>query len=44
MNKKYESPTKAIRNLGNMIIFKLLALIEISSKLKIYSFKIPNYA
>ena len=33
-----------IRNLGNALIFKLLALNKISCKLKINRFKIPNYA
>ncbi len=41
---KHESTTKAIRNLGNMLILKFLALSEISCKLKVYPFKIPNYA
>ncbi len=36
--------TKAIRNLGNMLILMLLALNKISSKFKINRFKIPNYA
>ena len=36
--------TKAIRNLGNVLILKFLALNKISSKIKINSFKIPNYA
>jgi len=36
--------TKAIRNLGNMLIFKLIALNRISAKLKSNRFKIPNYA
>ncbi len=44
MNKKYESPTKAIRNLGNMLNMKLIALNKISGKLIINRFKIPNYA
>ena len=43
-NKEAQGITKAIRNLGNVLIFKLIALNEISSKLKINSFKIPNYA
>jgi len=42
--KEVKVLTKAIRNLGNMMILKLLALIEICSKLKINRFKIPNYA
>jgi len=44
MNKKYESPTKAIRNLGNVLILKFIALNKISGKLKINCFKTPNYA
>ena len=39
-----ETPTRAIRNLGNVLILRLLALNKISSKLKINRFKIPNYA
>lgn len=42
--KKYDCPTKAIRNLGNVLILKCIALNKISSKLKINCFKIPNYA
>ena len=37
-------PTKAIRNLGKALNLKVIALNEISSKLKINRFKIPNYA
>ncbi len=36
--------TKAIRNLGIVLILKFLALCKFSSKLKINRFKIPNYA
>ncbi len=36
--------TKAIRNLGNALILKLVALNKISGKLKNNCFKIPNYA
>jgi len=43
-NKECQCLTKAIRNLGNMLILKLLALNKISTKLKINRFKIPNYA
>ena len=39
-----ERTTKAIRNLGNVLILKLLAFNEIGGKLKVWSFKIPNYA
>ena len=41
---KHESTTKAIRNLGNVLILKIIALNKISGKLKINRFKIPNYA
>ncbi len=41
---KYESTTKAIRNLGNMLILKLLELNKIIGKLKVNRLKIPNYA
>jgi hypothetical protein len=44
MNKKAEPLTKAIRNLGIVLILKIIALSKISSKVKINSFKIPNYA
>jgi hypothetical protein len=44
MNNKHETPTKAIRNLGNVLILKFLVVNIISSKLKISRFKIPNYA
>jgi hypothetical protein len=36
--------TKAIRNLGNVLILKIIVLCKISCKLKINRFKIPNYA
>ncbi len=36
--------TKAIRNLGNILILKLIALNKISDELKVNRFKIPNYA
>jgi len=35
---------KAIRNLGNILILYLLALIKISGNLKINRFRTPNYA
>jgi hypothetical protein len=34
----------AIRNFGNMLILKFVALNKNSGKLKINSFKIANYA
>jgi len=43
MNKA-QPLTKAIRNLGIVLIFKFIALNKISGKLKVWSFKIPNYA
>ncbi len=43
MNKA-QGTTKAIRNLGNMLILNIIALNKISSKLKNSRFKIPNYA
>jgi len=43
-NKNRQCLTKAIRNLGNVLILKFLALNKISGKLKINRFKIPNYA
>jgi len=43
-NKECQCLTKAIRNLGNVLILKFIALNKISGKLKINSFKIPNYA
>ena len=36
--------TKAIRNLGKVLMLKYLALSKISGKLKINRFKNPNYA
>jgi len=43
-NKKCQWVTKAIRNLGKVLILKIIELNEISGKLKINCFKIPNYA
>jgi hypothetical protein len=43
-NKECQWVTKAIRNLGKVLILKFLALNKISGKLKINRFKIPNYA
>lgn len=42
--KECQWVTKAIRNLGNMLILKFIALNIICGKLKINRFKIPNYA
>ena len=43
-NKECQCLTKAIRNLGNQLILKFIVLNEISGKLKVNRFKIPNYA
>ncbi len=43
-NKECQCLTKAIRNLGNVLVLKFLALNKISGKLKVNRFKIPNYA
>jgi len=43
-NKEAQGITKAIRNLGKVLILKFLALIKIGGKLKVRCFKIPNYA
>ena len=43
-NKECQCLTKAIRNLGNVLILKFIALNKISRKLKISSSKTPNYA
>jgi len=42
--KKAQHLTKAIRNLGNVLTLKFLALNKISGNLKNNRFKIPNYA
>jgi len=45
MEMKDSQPlTKAMRNLGKVLILKFIALNKISDKLKINRFKIPNYA
>jgi len=43
-NKESQPITKAIRNLGIVLILKFIALNKISDKFKINRFKIPNYA
>jgi len=43
-NYQAQCLTKAIRNLGNILILKLVTLNKISAKLKVNRFKIPNYA
>ena len=42
--KESQPLTKAIRNLGKVLILKFIALNKIRTKLKINRFKIPNYA
>ena len=42
--KEKRPTTKAIRNLGNILILRHISSKEISGKLKINCFKIPNYA
>ncbi len=41
---KHGHTTKAIRNLGNVLILRFIVLNKISDKLKINRFIIPNYA
>jgi len=36
--------TKAIRNAGKVLSMNIVAINKISSKLKVWSFKIPHYA
>ena len=43
-NKECQCLTKAIRNLGNVLILKFVELNVNSGKLKVKCFKIPNYA
>jgi hypothetical protein len=42
--KEKKPITKAIRNVGNMLILRFLGLIKISSSLKINHFKPSHYA
>jgi len=42
--KKAQGTTKAIRNAGKILNMKLIAINKISSKLKVWCFKIPHYA
>ena len=44
LKRKHGHTTKAIRNLGNVLVLRLVVLIKISGKLKVNRFKIPNYA
>ncbi len=39
INKNNDTPTKAIRNLGKVLVFKFIALNKISCKLKINHLK-----
>jgi len=41
---KHESTTKAIHNAGKVLNMNIVAINEINSKLKVWSFKIPHYA
>jgi hypothetical protein len=43
-NKECQWVTKAIRNAGKVLNVNVIAINEISSKLKINRFKIPHYA
>jgi len=40
--KEKRPTTKAIRNLGNVLLLKFIALNKISGKLKIYRFEIRH--
>lgn len=42
-NKECQCLTKAIRNMGKVLILSLVALNKISGKLKVNRLKIPNY-
>jgi len=42
--KKAQGMTKAIRNAGKALSMSIVVINKISSKLKVWSFKIPNYA
>ena len=42
--KECQQVTKAIRNVGKVLIYKLLAVNVNCSRLKINRFKIPHYA
>jgi len=41
--KKHENTTKAIRNAGKFLNMNIVAINKISSKLKVWCFKIPHY-
>ncbi len=43
-NKKAKGITKAIRNAGNVLNMNIIAINKISSKVKVWCFKIPHYA
>ncbi len=43
-NKECQCLTKAIRNAGKVLNINIIAINEISSKLKVWSFKNPHYA
>ncbi len=42
--KKAQQVTKAIRNAGNVLNMNIVAMNNISSKLKVWYFKISHYA
>jgi len=42
--KKAQQLTKAIRNAGKVLNMNIVAVNKISSKLKVWYFKIPHYA
>ena len=41
---KHESTTKAIRNAGKVLNMNIITINKISSKLKVWNYKIPHYA
>jgi len=43
-NRNGQLVTKAIRNAGKVLNMNIIAIYKISSKLKVWSFKIPHYA
>ena len=44
INKKYDRPTKAIRNAGKVLNMKNVAINKVRGKLKNHRFKMPHYA
>jgi len=43
-NKECQCLTKAIRNVGKVLIMNIVAINKISDILKVWSFKNPHYA